>query len=264
MPSAAPPRLARPAMDPRVRQRRVEVMRQLGRKRLRAVVAAAGLCAAAALFLLVIHSGLFSAQHVAVRGSLHTPDSTVIEVAGLSQHPPLVDLDAGLISRRLERLPWVRTARMDLRWPDSVVVLIEERVPVATIGTGTRLDLVDGSGRVLAYVSQAPPTTVALEVPGASSSARPPGSVLPAIDGPALVVARAVPPILEGRVHAVMMGAHGSVTLDLGGGITAALGTVSQLPEKFEALASVLAGAHVRAPALIDLTVPDEPAVTPG
>ena len=49
--------------------------------------------------------------------------------------------------------------------------------------------------------------------------------------------------------------------MDLGGGITAVLGSTTDLQAKLIALASVLAGAHVSAPAVIDVTVPDEPTV---
>lgn len=262
--SATGVRAVRPRIDPRIWRRRVEVTRQLGRRRVRLALAVMAVFAVASLALLVLHSGFFSAQHVSVEGSLHEDPSTVAAVAGLAEHPPLIDLDPAAMSARLERLPWVRTATVEVRWPDSVVVRIAERVPVATIGSAPRLALVDGSGRVLAYVAAPPPTTVSLEVEHTSQHLGAPGSSLPAVDAPALSVARGVPPVLEGRVRSVMLSARGSVTLDLGQGITASLGTVSQLPEKFEALASVLAGAHIKAPALIDLTVPDEPTVTPG
>ncbi len=257
-------RALHPGMDPRIRERRVAVTRQLGRRRLRVLVVAGALCAAAAIALVVLHSGLFSAQHIEVQGSVHTGSATVIGVAGLSQHPPLIDLSPSEISARLERLPWIQSATVDVRWPDSVVVKIAERKPVATIATGSKVALIDGSGRVLAYVGQPPPSTVSLQVAGSTRPPGAPGASVPSSDAAALTVASSVPPLLEGRVRAVRTGARGSVSLDLGDGISASLGTLSQLPEKFEALASLLTGAQIKAPALIDLTVPDEPVVTPG
>jgi hypothetical protein len=66
---------------------------------------------------------------------------------------------------------------------------------------------------------------------------------------------------LAGRVLKVTANAQARVSLDLGGGVSAVLGPTTGLQAKLTALASVLAGAHVSPPAVIDVTVPDEPTV---
>ena len=55
-----------------------------------------------------------------------------------------------------------------------------------------------------------------------------------------------------------------SVTLGLTGGVTCVIGTPSDLQAKYEALASVLAGAPVASGDVIDVSVPDEPTVGPS
>lgn len=251
-----------PRIDPRLRQRRVAVTRQRGRRRLRWLGAGLVVAVAGAGSLVVLHSPLLSARHVTVIGSPHTPEATVEAVAGLAGHPALVDVDPAACSKRLEALPWVARAELTVHWPDSVTVTIAERVPVAVLRLASGgFALVDRTGRVLADTPQAPPATPSLEVPG---SAGPPGSDLGTGALPALEVAQELPSSLRAEVSTVASGASGTVTLDLDGGITATLGPTTEIPAKLDALASLLARAPIEAPAAIDLTVPGEPTVTLG
>lgn len=252
----------RAPIDPRIRARRVAVTRQRGRHRLHLVLLGASLVLLGALALVVLHTSIFSARHIEVRGSLHTPIATVVAVAGLAGQPPLLDVNPGLASQRLERLPWIQKATVDLRWPDSVSVVVTERSPVATLSSkGGALALVDGSGRVLADEALAPPGTLSLVVP---ALAGPPGSVLPDADEEALGVARSVPATLLSQVRAVDTAPGGDVDLTLTGGQQVSFGPPTQLNEKFEALESLLAANVLNGPASVDLTVPDQPVVTPG
>ena len=138
------PSRPRPRIDPRIMARRIAVTRERGRSRLRYVVVCAALVVLAALALVVLHTGIFSARHLKVLGAVHTSQSTVLAVAGLTGHPPMMDVDAGLASKRLERLPWVEKATLEVNWPDSVTVVVTERVPVATLpAVGGGIALVD-------------------------------------------------------------------------------------------------------------------------
>jgi hypothetical protein len=91
----------------------------------------------------------------------------------------------------------------------------------------------------------------------------PPGTDLAGAARPVLVVASALPATIVGRVQQVAVDARGMVTLRLGGRLSALLGSTEDLQAKLVAVASVLAGAHVSGPAMIDVTVPDEPTVGP-
>jgi len=193
---------------------------------------------------------------------VHTPVATVLAVAGLAGHPPLVDVNPGLDSRRIEQLPWIANAIVERRWPDSVTVVVTERVPVATLpAEGGGVAVVDRSGRVLERETQAPAGTVALLV---AAKAGPPGSVLPVGATGALDVARSLPGSLLSRVRVVSSEPGGGVNLGLAGGQQVVLGSPSKLDEKFEALESLLAANVLTGPASVDLTVPDQPIVTAG
>ncbi|MGD0320544.1 MAG: FtsQ-type POTRA domain-containing protein [Acidimicrobiales bacterium] len=246
-------------MDPKIRQRRVVVTRQRGRRRLRAVIAGCCVLAVGAGAFLTLHTGLFSARHVTVRGARHTPVARVVAVAGLRRHPPLLDVDPGRATSRLEKLPWVQSAVVERHWPDSVSVVVTERVAVAAVLGAGGVALVDESGRVLEHEPHAPAGIVTLVVPEVAGR---PGSVLGGTASGALVVARDLPPLLRSRVTSVTVATGGGVVLDLGDGLRATLGSVSELAAKFEALESLLAGTPLAGPAMIDLTVPEEPTVS--
>jgi cell division protein FtsQ len=254
----------RPRIDPRMHQRLVAVHRQRGRRRMRLAFAATVLTAALGGALVVLHSSLLSARHLSVRGATHTPVSEVLEVSGLANHPPLVDVDPGRISARLEQLPWVAEARVQRSWPDSVTIVVKERTPAATLAADGAFVVVDATGRVLAYERQPPAHTVALSLQ-ASVVPRPgpPGTSLGAAAQPALEVARELPPSLVGQVAVVDLGGSGALSLQLRDGTVALLGSTGELGEKFSALASVLAAVPLAAGDQIDLTVPGEPTVSP-
>jgi len=240
----------------------VAVTRARGRRRLRAVtaLAVAGAVFAGAVGLLYF-SGLASVRHVSVEGSVHTPASAVVAAAGVGSHPPLIEVNTAAAEAAVERLPWVARATVTRRWPDTLAIEVVERFPVAALAVAHGVVLVDADGRVLAAAPQSPAGLPLLAGPVAAA---PPGSELGAGADPGLAVAAGLPPALRGRVRGIAVAGDGAVTLDLGGGVRAELGVASSLPAKFEALASLLAGAPPHGPEQIDVTVPDEPTVGPA
>ncbi len=171
-----------------------------------------------------------------------------------------MDVNTGQAAARVEALPWVAHATVARHWPDDVTVTVTERVPVAVVDDGGHAVLVDGTGHVLATVFGAPPSTVVLAAPVVVAR---PGSVLGAGAAPGLAVLGAVPASLRARLQQVDVAADGDVTLALAGNVGVTLGPAVELGAKFAALASVLADVPPTAPEVIDVTVPDAPAVGP-
>jgi cell division protein FtsQ len=223
------------------------------------VVAAVAVLLALVVALLALHTPLVAVRHTTVVGASHTGTAAVLEAAGLTGNPPLIDVNPTAAATRVEALPWVAHAVVARHWPDAVTVTVTERVPLGALARpGGGVALVDRTGRVLAWEADAPGLVLSLPVPPGR-----PGSVLPRVDRPALAVGVALTGPLAGRVSDVGVAADGSVTLDLGRGLTALLGPPNDIPAKLAALASVLDEAHPRGPAQIDLTIPDQPTVGP-
>ena len=128
-PAPGGPPEPRDKVDPRISARRTEVSRQQGRRRLRMVGAAAAAALLAFGAWSLLHSFLFSARAVTVVGAVHETTAQIEAAAGLSGHPPLLDVNAVAAERGLDHLPWVRQALVTVHWPDGVRVQIVEQVP---------------------------------------------------------------------------------------------------------------------------------------
>ncbi len=253
----------RPTVHPRIGHRRVAVTRARGRRRLKGVAVLGGVVVVAVAALSVLHSPLFSARHVTVRGAHHVSVQQVLGTARLAGAPPLLDVNAGADAARLESLPWVARASVVRRWPDSVVVTVHERVPVAVVApsaSGTGFALVDGGGHVIEWLPAAPTGLPVLDSPAVAGR---PGTVLGSSAAPGLAVASAVLASLPGRVQTVTV-SGGTVRLELGGGVEVVVGRAVSLGSKMAALRSVLSGAPPKGPETIDVTVPGEPTVGPA
>ena len=116
------------------------------------------------------------------------------------------------------------------------------------------------TGRVLADQATRPAGMLALTVPVAPGA---PGSDLPAADQPGVEIASSLPAVLVARVRSVDVVAGDAVSLGLTGGLSAVIGAPVDLQAKYEALASVVAGAPVQSGDVVDVSVPDEPTVGP-
>jgi cell division protein FtsQ len=234
-------------------RRRLSLRRRILLAALGVVVVLAGLAWPLA------HSSLLSANVLTVTGAANTGDAAVLRASGLAGHPPMVDVNAGLAARRIEALPWVATAAVSLDWPDGVSVRVRERTAVAVVADGAGWGELDRTGRVVATV-QSPPAGLPHLVSGPKPGR--PGTTL-AGARPSLDVAGALPVAFKSLVAAVSRSPGGGVDLALSDGIGVVLGTATQLPAKFEDVASLLAGAGLAPGSVIDVSVPDTPLVRP-
>jgi len=74
---------------------------------------------------------LFAVEVVAVLGLEHTPTAEVVAAAGLPPGQNAWLIDRRKIARRIEALPWVRSAALHVGWPNKLVISVSERRPVA-------------------------------------------------------------------------------------------------------------------------------------
>jgi cell division protein FtsQ len=249
------PRPPAVGIDPRIEQRRQEVHAHQARRRLgvlRAVVIAA---VAALLADVILHSPLLDVRRPRVSGEVQTAPADILRAGRLTGHPLMITLDLRRSAAAIERLPWIATARVRRSWPDTVIVTVTERAPVAIVVS----DLVDASGRVLSPAPGfAPLLPVRIDAGAKAPAVPPPGDSVPAVYRPGVAVAAAMPPSLRADVTAVLVRPDGTVRLALANGSSALLGDTSALAAKFEAVLTILDRVQVgRAP--IDVSVPSAP-----
>ncbi len=208
----------------------------------------------------VLHTPLFSARAITVVGATHETASQIESAAGLAGHPALLDVNAGAAVKGIERLPWVRSASVQVQWPDGVHVAVVERVPqlVMTTAGGEWAEL-DTEGRVLAIVTTRPPGLIEVAGP------RPPGvpgSLLAASDQLGLRIATTLPASFKAQVTEVKVVSAGFVQLVMTTPILVDIGDGSQLRAKYEDVSAALAGATLHDGDIIDVSVPGAMTVT--
>ncbi|GAC1314256.1 MAG: hypothetical protein NVSMB12_07210 [Acidimicrobiales bacterium] len=249
-------------IDPRFRQRRIEVKREAGRKRLRVLIAGTSVLVALAAALGAARSPLLAVRHVRVAGTAHVPAVDVVAASGLAGRHQLLDVNARAVARRIELLPWVATATVRREWPTTVRVAVTERVPVATVGSGAGPMAVDGTGRVLAV---APDLRVPVlePAPGVVPPVVPaPGATVDRFFGPGLAVAAAMPADLAPRVQAIVVGSADDVHLRLESGQDVILGSAADMGPKLTAVLTLEVRQKL-GPGTLDVTVPSAPVLTP-
>lgn len=252
------PRTAAPAAHPRMRARRVQVARDVGRRRRRRLNVVLGAICAVVWALVALRSPLVDVDRVQVAGLEHTTEAEVRAALGASPGTPMVEVDAGAAARRVEALPWVAEARVARLWPGTVRVVVEERIAVAAVRHPAGWALVDPAGRILSVGPDEPTGLPLVDAvhPGD------PGATVTGADRTLLAVVGDLPRSLRDDVAGVARGSDG-VALELDDGPCVVLGDAGRLDQKARAAEAVLAGLDVPDGARIDVRVPSAPALTP-
>jgi cell division protein FtsQ len=246
--AAAPSRRSRATRPPRLR-------------RLTKWLVGIGLLVTALVFAgqWTLHQSFFRVQHVTFIGLRHEGVVDVLAASGLSSHPSMMGLSDVTIEHNLSRFPWINSVEVTKHWPNSVVVTVHESVAVAVAFSSTHhLYFVDSAGRALgpAAANVNLPTLQYLDPTSSSWPYQRAGRA-------AAYVAGQLPRAFTTQVSSITDDAKGSVTLHMTTPVTFILGPPTDLHAKFVAIASVIAHSTLVPGDVVDVTVPDELAVTP-
>ena len=247
--------VVRVPMDPRIRARRVEVRRTEVRRRRRVFLSSLALVGVLGGGFGLTRSALFDVDSIKIAGRERAPRDDVLEAAGLADRTQLTDVEPGHIEARLERLPWVRSAQVERRWPGTIAISLVEHRPVAIAPTGDAWAEIDAEGDVLAINDSPDPTLPILDGVEAVGVGERVGAV------GAVRVASLLPAALRPLVSSVR--AEGdSVELLLQPRGRAVLGAPVDLGEKLTAIQTVLATVEPGSVSVLDVRVPAAPVLT--
>ena len=206
----------------------------------------------------ILQWSYFRVQHVTFVGVHHEPSLRVLDASGLEAHPAMIGLNALSIERRLTQFPWITGVSIAKHWPNSIVVTVRETSSVAVAFSPHHvLEYVDPSGRDLgaAPIGANIPTLQYLKPTRATWPYERAGAG-------AAYVASQLPAAFRAQVAVISEDASGQVTLKMTTPVSFILGPATQLHAKFVAIASVIAHTTLRPGDVVDVTVPDELAVT--
>src|SRR5262245_60665961 len=116
-------------IDPRIRDRRIEVKREAGRRRLRVLVAIMAVICALGLGYLAVTSPLLDVDTIRVSNTQHVTTADVLTAAKVKRHDAMVFVDTGAIAHRVESLPWVQHATVRRSFPGTVQIAVTEYAP---------------------------------------------------------------------------------------------------------------------------------------
>jgi cell division protein FtsQ len=251
-------------MDRRVRERRRSINRQRGHRRATLVLVFAIVLVLAALFLWLRSSDVFAVRHITSTALEHVTPGEISRATAEARGVSLLRLSTGAIEKNLAALPYVRSAEVHRRFPDTLEITLVEYEPVARLQAGNGdVWLVAGNGRALEktastglplVVPPAPVQPVAgAVIPSALVAALPVASLLAEKD-----VAGSLPPV--GRIT---VSATGQVTVVLKDGAELRLGDPTQLKQKLTVATSIIEQylRDGRQPVYVDTSVPDRVAV---
>lgn len=247
-------------IDPRIRARRIEVQRGMGRRRLHRLIDLGLLLAVAAGFAGALRSPLLDVEEIVVRGAEHTPADQVIERTGIVAGDQLMDLDLRAAGEELTTLPWVHSVLVHRGLDGRVVLDLTERTAVAVAGDGTAAVLVDREGRVLARADDEPELAAALVRIADVPDGLEPGGYLSARAADALGLAARLAAVPSGPMR--FAAADSLVGTLVDSGIEIRFGGPGQLDAKVRSLRTVLDQVDLTCAAVIDVGSPGSPVLT--
>ena len=137
----------------------------------------------------------------------------VLAAARVTNGQPLIWVDTGAISRRVEQLRQVQSAQVSKDWPTTLVITVQLRKPVFALPVHGSYALVDPFGVSVRDVARRPPGMPVLTVNTTSRSLR--GS--PAVRAAAAVLGE-LPRRVAKQVRGVTTGGPNDVSVELANG----------------------------------------------
>jgi cell division septal protein FtsQ len=171
----------------------------------------------------------------------------------------MINLSDATITKNLSTFTWINAVHVTKHWPNSVVVTVHESEAVAVaFGAHHVLEYVDAAGRALgvAPLKTNMPTLSYLHPLAATWPFARAGRA-------AAYVASQLPRAFASQVSVISEDEYGTVTIKLTTPLTFIVGPATNLHAKFVAIASVIAHSQLVPGDVVDVTVPDELAVTP-
>ena len=250
------PRDMRRRMEGRIRERRISVRREAGRRRLFTVAVIAGVVLAGVAVLAFLGSSWFGVRtsDVRVTGNVYTDPARLAAIIDDVVGTPVMLVDTDAIARSIEEIPWVKDVAVRTDWPFGLAIDIRERTPVVSFpGPDGLFRVLDADGRVLDVIDGWP-FEYLLMVSG-DTPALNVGEFAPAGPTGAATLADTVTPTVRDRVSLIEVDAGGTdLKMTLDDGTTIRFGAARELFPKLVRLETVFSAGMPAAGSVVDVS----------
>jgi cell division protein FtsQ len=178
-----------------------------------------------------------------VLGAVHVSSDAVRQAAAVPPGIQLARVDSEAVAQRVGTLGWVKSVEVRRGWPDVLVIVVTERVPVAVVPVGQGFSFVDGSGAVFETIVKPPPSIPVLMARDATS--RQTGSA----------VLSSLPSAFRSTITRVVATSRDNVLMTLPGPSYVQWGSAQDSDRKYAVLSALL---HLHARAY-NVSAPDLP-----
>jgi len=205
---------------------------------------------AALIVWLFYYSSALAVSGVRISGADTVPVATIEQEAAAPIGTPLATVDLRSIADRVRTIPAVADAQVTRAWPDKIVIVVTERVPVVVVTDGSRFELVDATGTAFRTVPDRPAGLPEAKVTGTRRDVTIRSVV---------TVSAALPDTLRSQVGSITAESPDSITLNLGSKVRVVWGSSDDSERKAEVLSVLMK----RKASVYDVSAPDLP-VTKG
>lgn len=230
-------------------------IRRPGTRRRRWLTVVGGLVLTGLTGWLVAATPVLAVEEVRITGTSILSPAQVREVMAVPDQTPLLRVPVDEVADRVRTLAPVAQVQVYRQWPDTLVVEVVERVPVAAVRDGDRFTLVDAEGVRFHTVDQPSADLPVVEVTG-------PGAEDRAVRA-ALVVLAALTPPLRAQLQTLVVAGPAGIELSLATGQTVRWGDETASEDKARVATALLDHEVVREQGLtvIDVSVPEVVAI---
>ena len=229
-------------LDPIMVMRRRALRKARGRRRLMLIVSALALVLAIGGYYALRASAVFNVSSVTVSGGSAKLDASVQKAAeDAAQGRSLLAIDSGAIQSSIEQMPYVRSARIDRAFPNTLSVSVVMYQPQVAVTRGDTTYLVASDSHVIATAKAAPAGVPTVTLPkhatltaGQTSTNANLAAALMLIDSTPVWFTKRF-----GDISSVSS-ASGAITATVGHGMQLRLGAPTQFPLKMQVITRVL------------------------
>lgn len=105
------------------------------------------------IYVGVSHSSFFQLESIVVEGSSRFSAEEVAGLARLDNKSNLVAIRKKEVEAALRKTGWIDGVEVHKKWPNTIVLVVNERKPAAMISVNGLLSYMDGRGRIFAPVT---------------------------------------------------------------------------------------------------------------